>query len=94
MEVFMSKQFDELNSLLDLVDHVSLKLAEDLADDGKISIGEWVGLAFSTAPELISNVTKITDVTADKMSTDEMLVLLKKLVSVGSDIAAIFAKKP
>jgi RNA processing factor Prp31 len=88
-----SKQFNELNDILNLVENVAKKIVEDLKDDGKVSIGEWVQLAFSEAQEVIHVALNAGDVVADKMSTEEMVQLLNKLVEVGKELADIFIKK-
>ena len=88
-----SKQFDELNDILNLVEHVAITISEDLKDDGKVTLGEWVKLAFSEASEVVHVALNAGDIVADKMSSEEMIALLQKLVEVGQKLAEVFIEK-
>jgi len=93
MEVTMSsKQFTESMAILQLVEDLVTKLQADLANDGKISILEWVGLAFTGVSEGVSVALNAGDVVADQMSGEELMQIVSKLAEVGKLVAGLFSK--
>lgn len=87
-----SKQFTESMAILQLVEDLVTKLQADLANDGKISILEWVGLAFTGVSEGVSVALNAGDVVADQMSGEELMQIVSKLAEVGKLVAGLFSK--
>jgi hypothetical protein len=87
-----SKQFNELNDILTLVQESLKAVHEALNDDGKISLMEWVGLVWDEASDAIHVATNAKDVISNEMSKEEIMALLEKVVEIGKEISAFFVK--